>query len=296
MRLQSSKNRGNKIIINNKKLKSIKNSGKLTSIKHSVLRFYAQNISGGKSKLYAINNRLAISDYDVTCIQETWLDESVNNNEIIVSSNYNLRRRDRRCFMNERKICGGVITLIRKDINSNEITFEEKTQLEFPIVRFSVDKGKKFTCIINIHIPPYRSQTSMVSELSRVIRKVRRDFPNDGVMMFGDSNFPGIKCHNDEESVGHMSHQLINALPVEEKFVRVCESNLLFQVNHLTNRNGNFLDLVFVTNYDKIIVSYPGPHELLDRNSVHHSATAIRLYIDDVDSAANNTSKRKSTT
>lgn len=75
----------------------------LPQMKYYKLSLYCQNISGGKSKIYQLNNYLATTLYDVICIQETWYNNSVNNSEIVSSNNYKINRCDRSTFNNKQK-------------------------------------------------------------------------------------------------------------------------------------------------------------------------------------------------
>lgn len=79
-------------------------------MKNNKLLIYSHNLSGAKSKIYQINNFLAITNYEVICLQETWFNDSVTNEEILASTNFNANRSDRHTFINTRKNGGGIIT------------------------------------------------------------------------------------------------------------------------------------------------------------------------------------------
>lgn len=75
------------------------------------LTIYSQNISGGKTKINALNNNIYRSAFDIILLQETWLNHRIDTAEILANSHYNeqiganLKTRARRevaCWLSSR--------------------------------------------------------------------------------------------------------------------------------------------------------------------------------------------------
>lgn len=75
--------------------------------------FY-QNIRGMKSKTHEIYNSIVSNSYDIICICETWLDDSILSSEIF-DSRYQVIRRDRNktfCKEYNKSHGGGVLIAV----------------------------------------------------------------------------------------------------------------------------------------------------------------------------------------
>lgn len=78
------------------------------SLTTNTINIYYQNLSGAKSKVNFINNKLATSSFDLVCFVETWFDSSVLDRELYGGNNYSLQRADRSKFKNNRSRGGGI--------------------------------------------------------------------------------------------------------------------------------------------------------------------------------------------
>lgn len=106
---------------------------------------YSQNLSGAKSKIYAINDKLSLELYDIVCIQETWWDTKITDEEIISNSRYIILSKDR-----SSKKGGGVAIIIKNSIQYDEIDIGIKTILEYTAVRLTIDD--KHIIILNCYM------------------------------------------------------------------------------------------------------------------------------------------------
>lgn len=66
-------------------IKKLKQHKILITVPPRKLTIYSQNISGGRGKIYRINDYLANTQFDIIAIQETWFDHSVSSDEITAS-------------------------------------------------------------------------------------------------------------------------------------------------------------------------------------------------------------------
>lgn len=97
----------------------------------------------------------------------------------------------------------------------------------------------------------------------------------------GDFNLPKITWQYTEENVGSLTPSL-GLANTEKKIVSVMTANGIFQMNHIANSRGAFLDLVLVTNISDEQIFLPQEEELIDNNSTHHNAIAIAVHTNNV--------------
>lgn len=136
------------------------------------LTIYSQNISGGKTKINALNNNIYRSAFDIILLQETWLNHRIDTAEILANSHYNAIRADRSQFKNTRKEGGGVLAFIKVGINYQFISLAIDTTIEFIAFKITLE-GKTFF-VINVYIPPYRNRMlALISELKTIIYEIR---------------------------------------------------------------------------------------------------------------------------
>lgn len=74
--------------------------------------FYVHNISGARTKINNINDRLHTSTYDGICLQETWFNASIASENIVNGTHFKIFRFDRSQSTNSAKEGGGVTTII----------------------------------------------------------------------------------------------------------------------------------------------------------------------------------------
>lgn len=186
-------------------------------------------------------------------------------------------RKDRRNFINSRKSSEGVVIFIRNDIECSEIILTEKTIVECQITRFKI--GDVFYCLLNVHIPPYRTRLTMVNELSRISRKLKGEYANDEIILPGDFNMPNIIWTYNETDAGFLvSHRFLQqSVSIWGKTCSSMRHKLLIQKKRFPISEGKFLDFVFTSNVTISLVYQPTVLELVDRNSIHHNAVAIQI-------------------
>lgn len=197
---------------------------------------------------------------------------SVDSNELMAGTNYNILRSDRGAFVDSRSTGGGVIMCIKNGINFESVTVDLST-IEFICARLII--GAKHYIITNVYIPPYRTRTlALLIEVSQLIASMRKQFDTDEIIIAGDFNLPGIRWNFSDGNVGFLSPStgLNNA---ESKFVDIITSHGVFQINPLTNTRGIYLDLVFVTDVSNTQIVLPQIEEQIDHNTRHHNAILV---------------------
>lgn len=234
------------------------------------LTLYSHNLSGARTKAYKINDVLANTNYDIIYLQETWWNTHTIDDEIIGATNFKLELGDRSLFDNSKKIGGGIAFAfnIHERFVYERITLQ-RTKIECAAVRMKI--ANIFWCFINVYMPPYgaNQRMTMVTELSKVLKGLRVKYPNDELPVVGDFNMHNIKWEYENEEPGYLRViPTVHALKAyESKFIEVCNSFGLLQINESPNTAGNFLDLVLSTDCTNIETQIPESSTLFDDNS-----------------------------
>lgn len=111
---------------------------KLTGNEYGEIEIFIHNMSGIKSKISALSNGLATCYYKIVCVQETWLDNSIADNEIIEATEFRMFRRDRSQFLSTKIGEGGVMILVHNEIEHEEIVIKMKTSIEIQSIRIKI--------------------------------------------------------------------------------------------------------------------------------------------------------------
>lgn len=258
----------------------ITNIKKLVQIKEAKtpiieeMTFYTHNMSGIKHKIYNFNNSLSQQIYDVYAIQETWLNSSVTDPEIIGAINYSIIRSDRSCFSSNRKTGGGVMMFINNKFKHTQVEISIRIILEIQIVEIILPSSSLL--IINLYMPPNRARLTMVKELNRILNHVHTDFPSLGIILLGDFNAPNSIW---EALPNEVNLNLINdnnLPPSEKRLFQSIFAHGLLQINSIPNSRGTYLDLIF-TNVNHNYIARVPPSLQIDADGTHHRAITFSI-------------------
>lgn len=240
------------------------------------MTFYSQNLSGANTKSYAINNALAINDFDVICFQETWFHQDTPLNEFNASTDYIIINRNRSQFQNRRSKVGGVAIFIKNSVDYNEIGLSSlgTTLIEIQAIRISIQPTN--IVLIIVYIPPYSSRTTMVSELASIFKLITRFLPEDNILIFGDFNMPIIIWQSHEDHPGSLI-ATATKFKFENNFVELLTSFCMKQINHIASQFGKFLDLIIATDITNVTIQEAFGTQLLDSTTIHHPAFLLDL-------------------
>lgn len=95
------------------------------------IQVIVHNVGGMRTKLNNFNNFLAKTDFDLVVIQETWLSEDIDNDEIVGGTEFEIMRSDRKNFIAKKKTGGGILMCCRNNIVFEELKLSEKQDLKF---------------------------------------------------------------------------------------------------------------------------------------------------------------------
>lgn len=133
---------------------------------------YTQNISGGRTKIQSINDRIANMHYDVISLQETWFLSTITNEELIANIPFTVYRRDRCHFHNDATSGGGVAFYVRNTYTVTEIALQPRTKTE--IMAISIENDTLSLILINVYVPPQQISTICPIEIATSYDLIRR--------------------------------------------------------------------------------------------------------------------------
>lgn len=182
-------------------------------------------------------------DFDVIVISETWLNESINDCEIICT-NYNLYRLDRNILNSSKKSGGGVMVAVNKNYSS-ELVSDLNIDIEFICIRCSSnDLSLLITCS---YIPPGVGNEDVYEKhIKHLDHFINSCHSKTKILCFGDFNLPGVEWIYDPELVNCML-PINTTSQMERIFFDSMAALNLYQVNDVFNENNRLLDLVFTS-------------------------------------------------
>ncbi len=172
---------------------------------------------------------MSVSNFDVFCFTETWLNDTVFNNEIIPIG-YSIYRKDRSARG------GGVLIAVNDNIPSWSV--KSPSHLEVTSVALQLDK---VIIISTVYVPPNAPMSCMQS-LCTYLACLSSE--NSSLVVVGDFNLPDIDWP-----------ALQGSCPASNLFCNtVFECNLIQFIDEPTHIKGNTLDLV-LSNDSNLFVS-----------------------------------------
>lgn len=165
----------------------------------ATLKIYYQNFRGLKTKTKDLRLATLLGDYDIIVGTETWLDDSVYDDELF-SNNYYVYRRDRQSTSLAGKYGGGVLVAVSIKYHSKRMFHFESTGEDLWIsVKISTDK---VLLIGAIYIPPPITVSSLepiIDNCSEVISSHSGE-----VIVLGDFNLGFIDWNKDSSGCGNL--------------------------------------------------------------------------------------------
>lgn len=205
------------------------------SISHfDILNFYYQNVRSLRSKLSSFYLNVSDNFYDIILLTETWLNDSIADNEIFPPS-YRIFRSDRKYDTLKVSRGGGVLIAVNSSIRAVKLDLSNLNLTSLPSIDLIGIKLYFQKCILQLlllYIPPALS-TNEYSLLFETLCQCNYLYDSN-VFIVGDFNLPAYSsCINSMDlppSVKHLSDFLT--------FLS------LHQCNNITNNLNRILDLV----------------------------------------------------
>ena len=166
---------------------------------------------------------------DVICVNETWLNDTISNKEIL-DPEFTIYRKDHKYRRG-----GGVLIAVKTDSFKSVKEFSHQNQEELEIVSTELktleDKKILYSCCYR----PPDANLCWMDKFEYFLNTICNQYEN--VVIAGDFNLPNINWETMENTTG------VNEL----FFVQMLNDHYLSQLNHTPSRGNNILDLV-ITN------------------------------------------------
>ena len=230
-----------------------------------------KTVSRTKNKLHQLHDIINLSNRDIVAITVTWLNDKVNDRELLPSSSYTVFRRDRQDVRGD-VTGGGVAVLIKKNIPSLRRTDLEPNE-EVLVCELKPDECKKILLVI-VYRPPSGNVEQFVNNITPLFRYAVRHFHS--LCIVGDFNMPDINWSTCSSNVrnNNLFCDLIN------------ECSFL-QCNKIpSNSHGNILDLTltksreFISDPEELSVDFATDHTVIgfslhtstnSKNTIHRT-------------------------
>ena len=182
---------------------------------------------------------MLLPHYDLLCITETWLNESIDSSELGLLNDYYVFRADRTTFSSVKGSGGGVILAVSKK-KFNCIQLKGDNSIDQVFVKIW---SKDFCMLVGLlYIPPMSPLEKYISAYE-LIQDLIGDFEN--ILIIGDFNLPGYLWYS-SSSYSYMSGSNLNWVvrDAAQHMNNLCRIFKLYQFNLKLNSFGNILELV----------------------------------------------------
>lgn len=189
--------------------------------------FY-QNVRGLLTKIPYLRNALLNVNYDIICLNETWLNSNVFDAELGFN-NYNLYRNDRILNLGKSR-GGGVLIVVNKNIICELLTVPSVVGIEQIFLNLTVNNIK--IIIGCVYIPPGAS-SDIYSNHCDIVESIFFRFPERYFLIVGDFNLSSFDWSVDPNSQNHRSggiifNSYINFLNLEQcNIIKNCDGRIL---------------------------------------------------------------------
>jgi hypothetical protein len=235
-----------------------------------MIEIFYQNVNRIRSKTNEIYLNILNNNYDIVCLTETNLNDSVYDCEIL-DNRYNIFRRDRHTTSITKKDGGGVLLGIKKDFRMIRHNFWD-SDIEDLWVSITPDlnDSSKSLNICLCYLPPNIDTELLTSFYNSCIKIILDAVPTDEFIIIGDFNTPNVTWQLSDKflvpTLSGLPDFKSNSLL---EFMTLCN---LKQYNPISNQNNRYLDLVFST-FD-CTVSFEDPVSKVD---IHHPALSVKV-------------------
>lgn len=231
-----------------------------------MLVFY-QNVNRIRSKITDVYLNALTCSYDIICLTETNLNNSVYDAELL-DSRYNIYRRDRSTTAVRKTEGGGIVIAVKKDIEViRQVSWDSAVEDLWITVLSRSDK-KINICLC--YLPPDLPIDLLESFYNNCHEIILNSSFDDDFVCIGDYNTPSLHWQKEPDSTA-----LNFSAPCDSKSRLLCETMSLCQLkqfNSILNKNGRLLDLVLSTIEIQVYGADP-----LSRLDNHHPALAIDM-------------------
>ena len=205
-----------------------------------------------QTKIFELNAYLATNKPDVLVLNETWLNKSVKDGEVIGDHNYDVYRSDRSEVTHPadpnnprkfRKFGGGVLIAVRSDIDASLKRLSMRRGAEILAVELNVGNNRYVFCTV------YRVGNSGEANHDSIVQSIKSMYTSRSlrkVFIVGDFNLSSINWPQTEETQENIDR-------IDKLFLESFSELGLHQcVRDATHVKGRTLDIV-LTNFRALI-------------------------------------------
>lgn len=241
------------------------------------ISIYYQNVRGLRSKTSDFLRNVRINSYDIICITESWLNESVFNSELF-DDRYIVFRNDRNFQKTKQGKGGGVLIAINRELSA-ESRCEWLSSAEDIWVTLTLrNRHLKSTYKLHIcvvYICDEKFGNSLQTQLNNFVENLINiviDHPLDKFIVLGDFNMPHVTWSLSDDGISLSPSNLHGSQVDILDSMYTCS---LLQYNQCFNASCNrILDLVF-SNSDVVVAYCQPPLAPLVPEDPHHPALII---------------------
>ena len=206
----------------------------------SVIKSYVASDNNPQQKVCKITLLQEVvhaGDYEVICICETWLNETVLDSERLPG--FSIFRRDR-----NGKIGGGVLIAVKEGLQATRRCDLERDGAEFVVVQ--LNKVNNSSVILYTY---YRPPQTCSDSLQLLSNSLLSNPESSRIVSIGDFNLPYISWADNQSRTPINNGGIVNGGDLCE----LVDDNFLHQfIESSTHRAGNKLDLLFCSDAEKI--------------------------------------------
>ena len=234
--------------------RNLRSTRQTTQSQHELkcLYFNSRSIVNKIRELEVIANS---KQHNLIAITETWLNDSISNNELLPSDKYYIYRRNRDLPSRG----GGVMLAVGRSLQSVRRT-DLETNAEILVCEIRPEAKKKFLCVV-FYRPP-STNFEYMNCFKKFLRKASKTCISQLVIL-GDFNLPDVNWSTGTAIYNDRLHN---------EFTKMVRDNFLWQMVESPTRGANILDLLLtniphkvkaVCVFDDILKT---DHKLIDFN------------------------------
>ena len=205
------------------------------------IEIYSFNATSIRGKLNQFNNFFSGHDFDVIAISETWLNEDVNDGEILDNVQYDIHRKDRDLTLFQKDDGGGVLCAVHSSFKSKR---RQDLETPFELLWVEIVFNDRSIFVGTVYMPT-KANATIINDFDNAIDNVMNVLKErDSLVILGDFNMPKIKWEfNASDSVEVVNSD--NLCAITSRFLDVMNSHNLKQHNTHATHSEALLDLVF---------------------------------------------------
>lgn len=209
------------------------------------MSIYYQNIRGLRTKTTDFYRNIALCNYDIVIITETWLHPGILDSEL-TNARYDVFRQDRNLLLTKTTMGGGVMICARRELGVMLRTEKATAPTEMlwaTVPACSLNASKNLHIAVTYIPPNYHNIPADVKNVTDSVSTLYNSLPHDNYLVVGDFNLPNIQWS--EFGPMHLKKGCIEVQNCGIDLINEFKFLDFDQYNYIKNKSGNTLDLCF---------------------------------------------------